>query len=306
MMSNEDVVRGFLEDCELRGLTDKSINTYRVFLRQFLEYIDYNLVDIDLEDLKKYLLYQKNVKKYKPNSILHHYGILGGLTYYMERTKLIENSPMIEFKRIYLKQFQKNPDHKPLRKLISIQEMGDLINSIIDPRDKAIVTILAKTGMRIDELLHIELGDIDWNGRIIELKNTGKRSNKTVLFDFEAEKILKRYYKTRLKMNTDSMRLFVSYQFMDKLNVRSVERKVQDYARRIGLHKDVDDVRQRFTPHCCRHWFTTWLRRGGMPRDYIKWLRGDSFKIDPMDDYNHIDVEFVRLSYDKCIPKLMI
>lgn len=64
-------------------------------------------------------------------------------------------------------------------------------------------------------------------------------------------------------------------------------------------------MKERFTPHCLRHWFTTHLRRSGMPRDYIKWLRGDSMN-ETMDIYNHIDVEDVRESYNSHIPKLLL
>ena len=53
------------------------------------------------------------------------------------------------------------------------------------------------------------------------------------------------------------------------------------------------------------HWFTTYLRRAGMPREYIKYLRGDSLN-ETMDIYNHIDFEELKESYDRCIPKLLV
>jgi len=66
-------------------------------------------------------------------------------------------------------------------------------------------------------------------------------------------------------------------------------------------------IEDYFTPHCCRHWFTTHLRNGGegMPREYIQELRGDAHK-DAMDIYNHVDHEKLRKSYMSFIPQLGI
>ena len=63
-------------------------------------------------------------------------------------------------------------------------------------------------------------------------------------------------------------------------------------------------LKDKFTPHCFRHWFTTHLRRSGMSREYRKWLRGDS--PEGADDlYDHIDPDEVKMGYLKHIPKLL-
>ncbi|UEC43438.1 MAG: hypothetical protein METHAR1v1_1400004 [Methanothrix sp.] len=58
-------------------------------------------------------------------------------------------------------------------------------------------------------------------------------------------------------------------------------------------------------PHCCRHWFTTHLRRAGMPREFIQGLRGDVRK-EAIDIYDHIDRKELRESYLAHIPQLGI
>ena len=63
--------------------------------------------------------------------------------------------------------------------------------------------------------------------------------------------------------------------------------------------------RARFTPHYCRHWFTTHLRRNGMKREYIKELRGNS-RNEAMDIYYQIDRDELRRSYLANIPTLGI
>ena len=69
---------------------------------------------------------------------------------------------------------------------------------------------------------------------------------------------------------------------------------VEKHAKRVGLHdpqsKKLED---RFTPHCCRHWFVTHLLRTGMPRDFVKELRGDT-RGEAIDIYDHIDKKELR------------
>ena len=55
----------------------------------------------------------------------------------------------------------KNKNYDCKRKLLTVEEVSQLVNSIFDPRDKAIVLVLAKTGVRRDELLKMDVNDID-------------------------------------------------------------------------------------------------------------------------------------------------
>jgi integrase/recombinase XerD len=79
---------------------------------------------------------------------------------------------------------------------------------------------------------------------------------------------------------------------------------VRKHAKVIGLHNpETGKLADKFTPHCCRHWFTTHLLRAGMKREYVKWLRGDAIK-EAVDIYYHIDPEDVRKEYMTHIPQL--
>ena len=73
---------------------------------------------------------------------------------------------------------------------------------------------------------------------------------------------------------------------------------------RVGLHNPNYERREdHFSPHCCRHWFTTRLIEAGMPRDYVKELRGDARR-EAIDIYNHIDKKMLKESYLTCMPQL--
>lgn len=77
-------------------------------------------------------------------------------------------------------------------------------------------------------------------------------------------------------------------------------------AERVGLHNpESDRMEDHFSPHCCRHWFATHLRRAGMRREFIQELRGDSRK-EAIDIYDHIDLKELKEAYLACIPRLGI
>ncbi|HEC93554.1 MAG TPA: recombinase, partial [Candidatus Atribacteria bacterium] len=64
-------------------------------------------------------------------------------------------------------------------------------------------------------------------------------------------------------------------------------------------------LEDHFSVHCFRHYFTTHLLRNGMPREYVKELRGDA-RNEAIDIYHHIDKDELRKSYLAHIPQLGI
>jgi len=128
----------------------------------------------------------------------------------------------------------------------------------------------------------------------ITLKQTPKRSNRVVFFDDGCAFVLKRWLRTREKLNPPTKALFVSYQSLNRLDRNGLYTAIVNYPTALGLcdprSKRLED---HFSPHCFRHWFTTWLRRNGMPREFVKELRGDRRK-EAMDVYDHIDQEELK------------
>jgi len=86
---------------------------------------------------------------------------------------------------------------------------------------------------------------------------------------------------------------------------RNIEELIEGHAERVGLHNPGGKLEDRFTPHCCRHWFVTHLLRAGMSRDFVKELRGDT-RGEAIDIYNHIDKKELKESYLAHIPQLGI
>jgi integrase/recombinase XerD len=309
-LSNSDFTEMFIEDCHIRGLTQRTIDSYSSNLKTFFRHVKRPALKVDLSELREFLIWLRDEQNLADHTVSMYYSALQSFFEFLEFEGYAQSNPIPRFRRRYLaflKKSRRGSTGNDERQLISVEAMRKLVNSIMDPRDKAVVCLLAKTGIRRQELINTDLDDIDWAELSITLKPTPKRTNRTVFFDDECARILQRWLQNRdnwhVKRNTKA--LFVNEQGT-RLNRNGVYNIVTKHAERLGLHDPKStDMRRRFTPHCCRHWFTTHLRRAGMPREHIKELRGDS-RSETMDIYYHIDKQELRDSYLVHIPQLDI
>jgi len=174
------------------------------------------------------------------------------------------------------------------------------------PRRFSTITLLAKTGTRRDELVNIDLEDIDWTNQSIQLKEHPKRSNRIVFFDDETARILRAWLRIRPgRAGKECPALFIN-ETGTRLKRSGVYNMVTKQAQKVGLHDPGSSKPENhFTPHCCRHWFTTMLARAGIDKDLLKELRGDARR-ESMDIYRHIDPEELRKAYLAHVPELGI
>ena len=272
------LIEDFGSDCKLRNMTAEGIRHYKsnlVTFSTFLKSKNLLFADVDKRVLKDFLQYIRFQRHVKEKTVENYFSAMSALYDYLIFEELSEINPVPPFRRRFLRNY-KNDANDPGRKLLTIEEMSILVNSILDPRDKAIAVLFAKTGIRRNELLSSDCDDVNWTMYSLTLKKTPKRSNRVVFFDDECAFVLRRWLKVRDKLNPPSKALFVSYQSLNRLDRNGLYSAIVKYATNVGLNNpDSSKIEDHFCPHCFRHWFTTWLRRKGMPREFVKELRGD-------------------------------
>jgi integrase/recombinase XerD len=153
------------------------------------------------------------------------------------------------------------------------------------------------------ELTSLDVGDFDLDKDEVTLKLKKKRSNRLLFLDNEAVVVLHRWLAARKnRKGLEDQALLIS-KIGTRLAKISVEKLTEQQTGRLGLHDAKgNSLEDRFTPHCCRHWFNTHLIRASMPRDFVKELRGD-VRHEAIDIYNHIDKKELRESYMAHIPQ---
>jgi integrase/recombinase XerD len=271
---NSDLLDRFCQDCKMRNI--RYIDTYRSYVNLFLKLLESRSKDpstANRDDLKDYLsaLRERGLKQ---ASIEKAFTSLSTFYTYLVDEELMSVNPIIPFKRRYLRNY-KDDNGSEARQIITVDQASLLINSTLNSRDKAILVLLFKTGIRRGELCQLDVSDLDHENMTINLKLTAKRSNRLLYFDNETEDAIQAWLRIRKEKYTyDIDALFISGQGL-RISPAEVNYIVKKHATRAGLNKPVSKrLEDRFTPHCCRHWFTTYLIRAGMPRDFVKELRG--------------------------------
>jgi integrase/recombinase XerD len=306
--SSARLIEGFQTDCRIRGMAPGSIPRYLSVIKIFCKYLDrheISLIDVDRDILRSFLEYLRLERSVSHKTLENYFTVLSSLYEYLAYEGYVDMNPVLPVRKRYLKRYKDN-DEGQMRKLISVEEMTRLINSTMDIRDKTMITLLAKTGIRRNELVSLDVDDIDWVEQSIRLKPANKRTNRIIFFDDETAVVLHRWLRVRKARKVkDKAALFIS-EWGTRINRNGVYQAVTEAAEQVGLHNpESDKMEDHFSPHCCRHWFTTHLRRAGMPREFIQELRGD-VRREAIDIYDHIDKKELRESYLAHIPQLGI
>lgn len=300
--SPDDLAKKFHDDCILRGINPRASMTYTRAFIGFLQARGKTPLEVEESDMETYLISLKS-RSLKPSSLDRIFASISQFYSFLTYKHLIGYNPIIPFKQRYLHRY-KEDSNKESRQLISIKDASRLANSILNSRDKAIVWLLLKTGMRREEMRNLDISDINIEKKEILLKLTAKRSNRLLFFDDETAEVLESWLHARRYRSHGSNALFPG-RISGRITGWQINEIVKAHAERVGLHNpNSARLEDQFTAHCCRHWLTTHLWRAGMPTEYIMVLRGDSMKGLAFNRYNKIDMELLREKYMACIPQL--
>jgi len=304
----DQLVMDFRQDCLVRGMAERSVESYLNCIkicRSYLAGREKDILTIDRAAIQGYIEYLRIERDVSLKTVKMHLTALSSLYEFLVFEGHLDSNPVLAVRRRYSRRY-KNGNEAQTRQLISIEDMARIINSEMDIRDKAIITLLAKTGIRRNELITLDVTDVDLVENRVRLKPTAKRSNRTLFIDEECSFILRRWLRVRETVNKKkSPALFLS-KWANRITRTDVYEAVTKAAGRVGLHNaESERMEDHFSPHCCRHWFTTHLRRAGMPREFIQELRGD-VRREAIDIYDHIDKKELRESYLAHIPQLGI
>jgi integrase/recombinase XerC len=166
----------------------------------------------------------------------------------------------------------------------------------LDLRDKAILEVFYATGIRVSELVGINMEDVNFGERLIRVRGKGKKE-RFVPFGRIAEERLKIYLKARpscLKNEIGEKALFLNYQG-GRITTRSVERMVDKY-----IHQTA--MRRKISPHSLRHSFASHLLSRGADLRVIQELLGHE-SLGTTQKYLHLNLGQLMDVYRKSHPR---
>src|SRR2546429_3254360 len=233
----------------------------------------------------------------KKTSIARKLAALRTCSQFLVREEVIESSPA---KLVATPRKEKKlPVHLSIEDAVRFIETPDA-DTDFGKRDRAILELLYATGIRVSELVNINLRDSDFKNRLLRVFGK-RRKERIVPFGEPAAKALQEYLAVREKflMNApvtkrDAQPLILNYQGT-RMTTRSVGRLVEKYIR---LCAGIHDI----SPHALRHSFATHLLDSGADLRDIQELLGHA-RLSTTQIYTHVSMEKLIEVYDKAHPK---
>jgi integrase/recombinase XerD len=301
-MDQIELIKEFKEDLQVQDLSKDTIVTYPRCVKRLYAFTNGNLIDVNEEDLTKYIAYLRD-KKVSQSSIIKYFTPLNAFYEFLIYKKCVKTNPVTGIKkRRYLRNF-KSHDPSQRRQCITLEQAQMLVESIYEPKELAVVVLLLKTGIRKKECSEINIDGLDMKNKTIHLTPTKKRSNEVVYFDDETAYVLDNWLKRREKENKNHIQALFLDRFGNRLSLLAISRIVEKHAATVGLHNpESKRLEDRLSPHSFRHFFTTRMLEAGCPREYVQELRGDAGR-SAIDIYYHIDKKKLQQSYLDCVPQ---
>ncbi len=288
-----------------RNVSDHTLRNYSSDLGQFRDHLlsksngaDVPVNEIDHLTIREWMasLHGDNKKK---TSIARKLASLRTFFQFLIREGVQENNPakLVATPRIE----RKLPTHLSIEDAVRFIETPDL-NTDLGRRDRAILEFLYSTGMRVGELVTLNLRDIDFREKLVRV--TGKRKKQRILpfGDPAAQAVMFYLTETRLTFlnncpptERDEQAVFLNYQGT-RITTRSVGRMVDKYIRLCA------EINRDISPHSLRHSFATHLLDSGADLRDIQELLGHA-RLSTTQIYTQVSMEKLIEVYDKAHPK---
>lgn len=260
-------------------------NTLRQYTREICNMLDFlgkRLEDITGMDLRYYygvMREQRGIKMSTMQTRLHY---LSSFWDFLITEELVHSNPV---KKVGLLKLEKT-----IKKPFSSAELEALRVNCMELRDRALVEFLYSTGVRVSELVALNVGDIEMGKQELIVYGKGSKERKTYLTD-SAKFYLRRYLQTRDQTDLEDKPLFVT---LDKPHDRLTVAGVQHTLRQLGKRAKVENTH----PHRFRRTIATDLLNRGMPIEQVKEFLGHE-KLDTTMIYCSVREENVRSSHKK-------
>ena len=280
-ISNYEYLKMFLEAKQIEGCSERTIKYYRVTIEHLLKNVQNPIRKITTEMMREYLVdYQKinNCGKTTVDNIRRN---ISSFFSWLEEEDYILKSPMRRIHKIKTKKAVKN--------IITDEEIEKLRDNCRNLRDTAMIDLLYSTGIRVGELVKLNIEDINFSERECVVFGKGDKERK-VYFDAKSKIHLKNYIESRTDNNPA---LFVTLNApYDRLKISGVEIRIRELGRLLNLEK--------IHPHKFRRTMATRAIDKGMPIEQVQKILGHS-QIDTTMQYAIVNQNNVKASQRRYI-----
>ena len=280
-ISNYEYLKMFLEAKQIEGCSERTIKYYKVTIEHLLKNVQNPIRKITTERMREYLVdYQKinNCGKTTVDNIRRN---ISSFFSWLEEEDYILKSPMRRIHKIKTKKAVKN--------VITDEEIEKLRDNCKNLRDTAMIDLLYSTGIRVGELVKLNIEDINFSERECIVFGKGDKERK-LYFDAKSKIHLKNYIDSR-KDNNPALFVTLNAPY-DRLKISGVEIRIRELGRLLNLEK--------IHPHKFRRTMATRAIDKGMPIEQVQKILGHS-QIDTTMQYAIVNQNNVKASHRRYI-----
>lgn len=276
---NIQLLNNFIASKRVEGCSEKTLSYYESTIAKMFSLLPKHVYNMQTDDLRKYLADYQQTNGCSKSNIDNIRRILSSFFSWLEDENYILKSPVRRIHKIRI--------DKTVKETYTDEALEEIRDHCACIRDLAIVDMLASTGMRIGELVRLNITDIDFDNRECVVLGKG-RKERPVYFDARTKIHLKAYLNQRMD---DNPALFVSLLSPhNRLNISGIEIRLRRLGRDLGINK--------VHPHKFRRTLATRAIDKGMPIEQVQRLLGHS-KIDTTMEYAMVDQNNVKISHRK-------
>lgn len=271
----------FLISKSLEGKSDKTVKRYRYELKRLLSSINKPVSNITSENISLCMMVYKKSKKISNQTLKNVRAIYSAFFSWLRDRNRISVNPMMLVEEIKVE--------KKIKKPYSDEERERLMRECDNLRDKALLEFLYSTGIRVSELVALNISDIRFSTKDLIVLGKGNKERVVYLNDI-SNLYLKEYLESR---TDDNDALFVSKNRPNKrLTTAGVEWIIKNIGNRAGVEKS--------HPHRFRRTTLTNALNRGMPLQEVMILAGHS-KAETTMLYCTVNESGLRYHHQKCL-----
>ena len=278
---NVEYLKMFIDAKQIEGCSERTLQYYRVTIEHMLGSIETPIRKITTDEIRGYLVdYQKvnNCSKVTVDNVRRN---MSSFFSWLEEEDYILKSPMRRIHKIKTKQ--------PVKETITDEMIEKLRDNCTCVRDLAMIDLLDSTGIRVGELVGLNISDIDFEERECIVFGKGDKERR-VYFDAKAKLHLQEYIESR---TDDNPALFVTLDAPHaRLKISGVEIRVRELGRKLNIDK--------IHPHKFRRTMATRAIDKGMPIEQVQKILGHS-QIDTTMQYAIVNQNNVKVSHRRYI-----
>jgi len=281
IIENSEYLKLFLDAKRIEGCSERTLQYYKVTVEQMLKKISTPIRKMTTDEIRTYLVeYQQRggCSKVTIDNIRRN---ISSFFSWLEEEDYILKSPMRRIHKIKTKTV--------VKEVISDENMEKMRDACDEVRDLAIIDLLYSTGIRVGELVRLNITDVNMEQRECVVFGKGDKERR-VYFDAKAKIHLMEYLASRTDNNPA---LFVSLDNRHKrLKISGVEIRLRQLGRKLSL--------DRIHPHKFRRTMATRAIDKGMPIEQVQKILGHS-QIDTTMQYAIVNQNNVKNSHQRYI-----